>query len=86
MSTSDLDPIETAEWLGALSAIQQYRGAERTDFILSSLVDQARQDGVYLLQSMTTAYRNTIAPECQQQSPGDLRLNIVYALKSHERA
>ena len=31
MSTmGDLDPIETGEWLDALSAVQQHRGGERS--------------------------------------------------------
>ena len=67
----DTDPLETSEWLDALRAVQQVRGTERTNHIVSRLVDQARRDGIYVPQSLTTAYANTIAPEQEEKSPGD---------------
>ena len=70
-STEDLDPIETGEWLDALKAVQQHRGTERTNFIVSRLVDEARREGIYVPQSLTTAYCNTIPPEREERSPGD---------------
>jgi len=69
--SSDTDPLETSEWLDALRAVQQVRGTERTNHIVSRLVDQARRDGIYVPQSLTTAYANTIAPEQEEKSPGD---------------
>ena len=37
MSTmGDLDPTETTEWVDALAAVQQHRGAARTNFIVVS--------------------------------------------------
>ena len=68
---SDLDPVETVEWQDALKAVQQHRGAERANHLLNTVVDQARRDGVYVPRSLTTAYRNTIAPEAEEKSPGD---------------
>ncbi|HVJ59624.1 MAG TPA: pyruvate dehydrogenase (acetyl-transferring), homodimeric type, partial [Burkholderiaceae bacterium] len=68
---SDLDPLETQEWLDALSAVQAHRGRERTNFIVNRLVDTARSEGVYLPRSLTTAYKNTIDPEDEAKSPGD---------------
>ncbi len=67
----DLDPIETEEWLDALKAVLQHRGPERARDLMSRLVDGARRDGVYVPRSLTTAYKNTIAPEQEQKSPGD---------------
>ena len=67
----DLDPTETGEWVDALSAVQQHRGSERTNYIVNRLVDQGRRDGVYVPRSLTTAYKNTIAPEHEEKSPGD---------------
>ena len=71
MSTPDPDPIETAEWLDALQAVRQHRGTERTNFLVGRLVDQARRDGVFVPQSLTTAYCNTIPPEREERSTGD---------------
>ena len=70
-TTGDLDPIETSEWIDALSAVQQHRGGERTNYLLNRLVDQARREGLYVPRSLTTAYKNTIAPEAEEKSPGD---------------
>ena len=71
MSTPDPDPIETAEWLDALEAVLEHRGTERTNFLVGRLVDRARRDGVFVPQSLTTAYCNTIPPEREERSPGD---------------
>ncbi|MFT4069095.1 pyruvate dehydrogenase (acetyl-transferring), homodimeric type [Paraburkholderia sp.] len=70
-ANDDLDPLETGEWLDALRAVQQHRGAERSNYLVNSLVDAARRDGVYVPRSLTTAYKNTIAPDRQEKSPGD---------------
>src|SRR6058998_597859 len=72
MSTiGDLDPTETGEWVDALSAVQQYRGSERTNFLINRLIDQGRREGVYVPRSLTTAYCNTIPPEREDKSSGD---------------
>jgi pyruvate dehydrogenase E1 component len=68
---SDVDPTETEEWREALKAVQQHRGRERANELLSRLVDEARREGVYVPRSLTTAYKNTISPEQEQKSPGD---------------
>ena len=69
--SSDLDPTETGEWVDALSAVQQHRGPERTNYLINRLVDQGRRDGVYVPRSLTTAYCNTIPPEREDKSTGD---------------
>jgi pyruvate dehydrogenase E1 component len=72
MSTmGDLDPTETGEWVDALSAVQQHRGSDRTNYLINRLVDQGRRDGVYVPRSLTTAYCNTIPPEREDKSTGD---------------
>jgi pyruvate dehydrogenase E1 component len=68
---SDVDPLETGEWLDALEAVQKVRGPARTNHIVSRLVDQARREGIYVPQSLTTGYANTIRPEQEEKSPGD---------------
>ena len=39
---SDLDPLETQEWLDALSAVQRHRGAERANFVVNRRRRQRR--------------------------------------------
>ena len=67
----DLDPLETQEWLDALRAVQQYQGSERANFLVDTLVQEARRQGIYIPASLNTAYRNTIAPENEARTPGD---------------
>ena len=42
-TTGDVDPIETVEWVDALSAVQQYRGNGRTNYLINRLVDEGRR-------------------------------------------
>ncbi|MCB1795073.1 MAG: pyruvate dehydrogenase (acetyl-transferring), homodimeric type [Candidatus Competibacteraceae bacterium] len=67
----DLDPLETQEWLDALRAVQQHQGPERANFLVDTLVQEARRQGIYIPASLNTAYRNTIAPENEARTPGD---------------
>ena len=60
---NDLDPIETQEWLEALNAVRQHRGADRASYVVNAVVDAARRDGVYMPRSLTTPYCNTIRSE-----------------------
>jgi pyruvate dehydrogenase E1 component len=67
----DIDLGETSEWLDALKALQAHRGGARTNYVVNRLVDEAGRVGVYVPRSLTTAYKNTIAPEHEQKSSGD---------------
>jgi len=71
MGASDPDIDETIEWLEALQAVQQHRGAERAATLIDSLVDSARRQGVSVAQTLTTPYCNTIPPEREAHSTGD---------------
>lgn len=73
-SSSDADPIETQEWLDALSSVLQNEGAERAHFILENLVKYTRRRGVHLPFDATTAYLNTIPVGKEAKSPGNHEL------------
>ena len=62
----DIDPIETQEWLDALSSVLESEGTERAHFLLENLVKYTRRRGVHLPFDATTAYLNTI-PEGKAQ-------------------
>ncbi|MEO7760330.1 MAG: pyruvate dehydrogenase (acetyl-transferring), homodimeric type, partial [Casimicrobiaceae bacterium] len=67
----DHDPLETSEWLDALKSVVAVRGPERANFLLAKLLDEARRDGSFIPQTLTTAYKNTIPPENEAPFPGD---------------
>ena len=68
---TDIDSLETTEWLEALAAVAETDGIERAHFLLERLIDTARRSGVDLPYSANTAYLNTIPPHREQYTPGD---------------
>jgi len=71
-SPSDIDPIETQEWLDALESVIKNEGADRARYILSQLGEKARAEGAEQECALTTSYVNTILPKDEQRMPGDL--------------
>jgi len=78
-----LTPIETREWLDALSAVLENEGVERAHFLLEQLIDNARRNGATLPFTNNTAYLNTIPPYLEQRTPGDAELE--YRIRSFIR-
>ncbi|MBS1270126.1 MAG: Pyruvate dehydrogenase E1 component [Gammaproteobacteria bacterium] len=68
---TDVDALETQEWLEALEAVIGREGPERAHFLLEKLIDKARRSGAYLPYKLTTAYLNTIPAAQEQRCPGD---------------
>jgi pyruvate dehydrogenase E1 component len=67
----DQDPLETVEWLDALKSVVAVRGPDRANFLLGQLLEEARRDGLFIPQTLTTAYKNTIPPDKEEPFPGD---------------
>ena len=70
----DTDAQETREWLDALTAVIGAEGGERAHFLLEQLLEHARQHSVDMPFSANTAYVNTIEPDQEARSPGNLEL------------
>src|SRR3990167_5172471 len=70
----DADQAETREWMDALSAVIQSEGPQRAHFLLEKLLEHARQSSLDMPFSATTAYVNTIEPEQEERSPGNLKI------------
>jgi pyruvate dehydrogenase E1 component len=70
----DTDQQETREWLDALSAVIGAEGAERAHFLLEQLLEHARQNSIDMPFSANTGYVNSIEPEAEERSPGNLEL------------
>lgn len=71
---SDSDPIETKEWLDALSSLIKYEGKDRAQFILKALLDFAETRGILASASLTTPYTNTISALVEPPYPGNLKI------------
>src|SRR6218665_1611604 len=73
-AANDSDALETREWLDALSAVIGEEGGQRAHFLLESLIDHARQAGIDVPFSATTAYVNTIPSDQEAYCPGNIEI------------
>ncbi|MDN3922827.1 pyruvate dehydrogenase (acetyl-transferring), homodimeric type [Roseateles violae] len=73
-AANDTDALETKEWLDALSAVIGEEGGERAHFLLETLIDHARQAGIEVPFSATTAYVNTIPADQEERFPGNIEI------------
>src|SRR5204862_5972927 len=67
----DVDPEETQEWLDSLSAVVDAQGKTRARFLMSKLLERARELQVGHPATVSTPYVNTIPPEEEPSFPGD---------------
>lgn len=74
MTSADIDSLETQEWLDALTSVLTNEGPERAQFLLNRLLNQARQAGCKVGESLNSPYVNTIPPDQQVSLPGDPRM------------
>jgi pyruvate dehydrogenase E1 component len=71
---SDLDPLETQEWLESIDAVLKTYGPERAHFLLERLIDHTRRAGAYLPFKPNTAYVNSISTGQEREYPGNRAL------------
>ena len=67
----DTDPAETQEWLESLDAVVSAQGKVRARFLVSRLLERARQLQIGTPAAVSTPYVNTIPPEEEPWFPGD---------------
>ena len=72
--SGDADKVETREWIDALSAVIEAEGPQRAHFLLEQLLEHARQSSIDMPFSATTGYVNTIEPDQEERSPGNLEI------------
>ena len=73
-AANDVDSQETREWMDALSAVIAAEGPDRAHFLLEQLLEHARQSSIDMPFSATTGYVNTIEPDQETRSPGNLEI------------
>src|SRR5919202_792297 len=74
MSSTDVDPQETREWLDALDAVVANDGVQRAQQLVESVIDRARRVGAPPPDQGPTPYVNTIPPSLEAPFSGDLEL------------
>ena len=67
----DTDPDETQEWRDSLEAVVNIQGKARARFLVSTLLERARELQVGTPATVSTPYVNTIPPEEEPFFPGD---------------
>ena len=67
----DTDPTETAEWLDSLDAVVEAHGKNRARYLLSRLLERARESQVSFPATVSTPYINTIPRDLEPWFPGD---------------
>jgi pyruvate dehydrogenase E1 component len=67
----DVDPEETQEWLDSLTAVVEAQGKTRARFLMSKLLERARELQVGHPATVSTPYVNTIPPEEEPWFPGN---------------
>ena len=82
-AANDVDAQETREWLDALSAVIGAEGGGRAHFLLEQLIDHARQAGIDVPFSASTAYVNTIPTDQEERTPGNI--DIEERLRTYMR-
>ena len=71
---TDPDPVETAEWRDAFTALVRTQGPQRARQILDGLAQLARQQRIGWTPELATPYVNTIGVDAQPVFPGDLAI------------
>ena len=62
---SDIDPLETQDWLESLSAVISKDGNQRAHFLIKELINKAYREGANIPYTQNTPYINTIPPEAE---------------------
>jgi pyruvate dehydrogenase E1 component len=71
---SDVDAVETTEWLEAVDAVVTHDGPDRARDLLTRAIERAQHAGTGPIASLNTAYINTIPPDREPSFPGDAQL------------
>jgi len=75
---SDIDPIETKEWVDALRSLVKHEGKDRAQYVLQRLLEVAEKQGIENdVASIRTPYINTIPQDQEPAYPGDLVLEAA---------
>ena len=72
-SLPDEDPVQTHEWEVSVKEVVEQQGTQRAERLLHSAIAAGAEAGLDI-DTTTTPYLNTIAPDMQGSYPGDLEM------------
>tara|TARA_Y100000741_G_scaffold365183_1_gene360163 strand:- start:4524 stop:7160 length:2637 start_codon:yes stop_codon:yes gene_type:complete len=72
LSSKDIDPIETSEWLEAINSVIEEEGIDRASYLLTKIAERLNQEGTIPSYNLTTSFKNTIHTKDEAQMPGDV--------------
>jgi pyruvate dehydrogenase E1 component len=71
VASTDIDALETREWLESLDSVLEHDGPDRANFLLDRLAGRASRAGAHLPLGGQTPYVNTIPVSEEPEYPGD---------------
>ena len=74
ITSSDINPAETQEWLAAINNVLETEGVERARFLLQTLVRQIGDAGLAIAAGFNPNFINSITVEEEPAYPGDLAI------------
>ena len=74
MASTDIDALETREWLESLDSVLEHDGPDRANFLLDRLAGRASRAGAHLPLGGQTPYVNTIPVSEEPEYPGDIEV------------
>jgi pyruvate dehydrogenase E1 component len=72
ITTAEINPSETQEWLAAIDNVLANEGQERAQFLLGALAKRLGDSGFAIASGFNPDYVNTISVEEEPEYPGDL--------------
>jgi pyruvate dehydrogenase E1 component len=70
-AVTDIDAVETSEWLEAIDAVVTHDGPDRARHLLTRVLERAQHAGTGPIATLNTPYVNTIPVELEAKLPGE---------------
>ncbi|GBU10307.1 pyruvate dehydrogenase [Gammaproteobacteria bacterium] len=80
---SDIDPLETQDWIESIASVISNEGGERAHFLLEKMIEKSNHEGVNIPYTAATAYINTIPVDQEPAYPGNSEME--YKIRSYMR-
>ena len=73
-AATDIDALETSEWIEAIDAVVKHDGPQRAKSLLTRVIERAQNAGTGPIATLNTPYVNTIPADREARLPDDAEL------------